>query len=318
MNHVLITSRSLGSGTVDIDSEIKNSGCTLSRGPANHDLAQLASSLATATAWIAGTGPITKEHLDHAPNLKIIARYGVGVEAVDLGFAKERGIAVTNTPGANSDAVAELSIGLMLSALRHVAFGDSQVRADKWETITGQELGALTVGVVGFGRIGQGVARKLTGFGSKVIAFDPYATNEAFNSNVARASTLEELITKCDVITLHAPGNEVLLSGEALKTVKPGVIVINTARAGLVDEHALATALRERAVGSYAADVLSVENTTQVSPLLAGDLKKFVTLTPHIGAQTMQAIDKMGSMAWANVKAVLAGKPPINPVETEQ
>ena len=318
MNHVLITTRSLGSGNLDIDSEIKNSGCTLSRGPANHDLTQLASSLASATAWIAGTGPITKEHLDLAPNLKIIARYGVGVEAVNLHLAKERGIAVTNTPGANSDAVAELSIGLMLSALRHVAFGDSQVRADKWETISGQELGALTVGVVGFGRIGQAVASKLSGFGSRLLAFDPYASNQAFKNGVTQVTTLEELLRQSDVITLHAPGSEVLLSAETLKIVKPGVIIINTARAGLVDEHALATALRERSVGSYAADVLSVENSKQVSPLLAEDLKRFVTLTPHIGAQTIQAIDKMGSMSWANVKAVLAGEPPINPVELEQ
>ncbi len=318
MNHVLITSRSLGSGNLDIDSEIKSSGFTISRGPANHDLAQLASSLESATAWIAGTGLITKEHLDLAPNLKIIARYGVGVEAVDLQLAKERGIFVTNTPGANSDAVAELSIGLMLAALRHVAFGDNQVRADKWETIPGQELGSLTVGVVGFGRIGQGVASKLSGFGSKLLAFDPYATKEAFKNGVTQVATLEELVQQCDVITLHAPGSEVLLNAETLKIAKPGVIIINTARAGLVDEKALATALRKRSVGSYASDVLSVENSKQASPLLAEDLKKFVTLTPHIGAQTIQAIDKMGSMAWANVKAVLAGEPPINPVEIEK
>jgi D-3-phosphoglycerate dehydrogenase len=206
----------------------------------------------------------------------------------------------------------------MLSALRHVAFGDSQVRADKWETISGQELGALTVGVVGFGRIGQAVASKLSGFGSGLLAFDPYASNQAFKNGVTQVTTLEELLRQSDVITLHAPGSEVLLSAETLKIVKPGVIIINTARAGLVDEHALATALRERSVGSYAADVLSVENSKQVSPLLAEDLKRFVTLTPHIGAQTIQAIDKMGSMSWANVKAVLAGEPPINPVELEQ
>lgn len=318
MNHVLITSRSLGSGTLDIDSEIKNSGCTISRGPANHDITQLASSLESATAWIAGTGPITKQHLDLAPNLKIIARYGVGVEAVDLGAAKERGITVSNTPGANSDAVAELSVGLMLAALRHVAFGDNQVRADKWDTVSGQELGSLTVGVVGFGRIGQGVARKLFGFGSKLLAFDPYASKDVFANEVTQVATLEDLLRQCDVVTLHAPGSEVLLNAESLKIVKPGVIIINTARAGLVDELVLASALRDRKVGAYAADVLSVENSKQVSPLLAEDLKKFVTLTPHIGAQTIQAIDKMGSMAWANVKAVLDGRPAINPVEIGQ
>ena len=318
MNEILITSRTLGSGAVDLVSLIEHSGFKISRGESNHDLKELSSSLASATAWIAGVGPITKEHLDLAPNLKIIARYGVGVEAVDLEEATKRGIVVTNTPGANSDAVAELSVSLMLAALRHVAHGNKEVRDDHWGKITGQEIGGLIVGVIGFGRIGQGVAKRLSGFGSKLLAFDPFANQSNFPNGVTQIPNLDDLLREADVVSLHSPGSEVILTDERLALLKRGAVIVNTARAGLVDEQALANAIRERAIGAYAADVLSAETSDQRSPLLAEDISPYVTLTPHIGAQTIQAIDKMGTMAWANVQAVFAGNPAINPVYFEK
>ncbi|MFE7861455.1 NAD(P)-dependent oxidoreductase, partial [Streptomyces sp. NPDC057403] len=168
MGVILVTSRSFSDGDLDLVERAARAGHRILRGPAHHDLDELPSLLHGADAWIAGTGPVTEAHLAAAPKLKVVARYGVGTEAVDLAAARERGIPVTNTPGANADAVADHAVGLMLAALRFVPDGDRRVRAGDWGVRRGRELGAATVGIVGFGRIGQGVARRLSGFGSRV------------------------------------------------------------------------------------------------------------------------------------------------------
>ena len=283
-------------------------------GPSHHVLDELREELVEAEGWIAGTGPITEAHLDLAPKLKIIARYGVGTDAVDIEAATQRTIVVTNTPGANSNAVADLAIGLMLEGLRHISTGNRNLRGGNWTVLPGQELGSVTVGVVGFGRIGQAVANRLTGFGSSILAYDPYADPAVFSDSGATATELDALFSESDVITLHAPGGQVLVDEKSLPLVKPHAIIVNTARADLVDEIALAHALRNDKLGAYVADVLHGDTQGTPSPLLAEDLADRVTLTPHIAAHTVQAIDLMGSMAWANVQAVLGGENPLNPV----
>ena len=283
-------------------------------GPSHHALDELREELVEAEGWIAGTGPITEAHLDLAPKLKIIARYGVGTDAVDIEAATQRTIVVTNTPGANSNAVADLAIGLMLEGLRHISTGNRNLRGGNWTVLPGQELGSVTVGVVGFGRIGQAVANRLTGFGSSILAYDPYADDSVFSESGATATDLETLMAQSDVITLHAPGGQVLVDSRSLPLVKPHAIIVNTARADLVDESALAHALRNDKLGAYGADVLHGDTQGSPSPLLAEDLADRVTLTPHIAAHTVQAIDLMGSMAWANIQAVLSGMDPLNPV----
>ena len=165
---ILVTSRSFGDGDLDVHARAAEAGHTIVRGPAHHPLDDLAGVLPTVDAWIAGTGPITTEHLDLAPRLAVIARYGVGVEAVDVAAAIERGIVVSNTPGANAEAVADHTVGLALAALRSTVDGDRRVRSGDWTVRRGRELGRSTVGIVGFGRIGRGVARRLQGFGSRV------------------------------------------------------------------------------------------------------------------------------------------------------
>lgn len=311
---ILITSRSFGSGQRDLVEEISQAGHTVVYGPPHHDLGELRNTLADVDGWIAGTGEITRAHLDAAPGLAIIARYGVGTDAVDLSAASERGIVVTNTPGANSDAVADLTLALILNALRHITTGNAQVREGNWAALPGAELGALKVGVIGFGRIGQGVARRLGGFGCEVMAFDPFIDDETFVHLGATKSSVEEVLREADVITLHSPGGDVIISAESLRLVKPHSIIVNTARSDLVDEHALALALRENRLGHYASDVLHGDTSGSSSALLAHDIAPRVTVTPHIAAQTVHAIDRMGSMAWANVQSVLRGDQPLNPV----
>lgn len=313
---VLVTSRSFSSGDIDCQRWLTDAGLRVVRASHAHDLDELAPALGEAVAWIAGTGPVTAEHLDAAPRLRVVARYGVGVDSVDLNAAAERGITVTNTPGANSDAVADLAITLLLTALRGVPTADRDVRAGRWRVRRGRELGALTVGVLGLGRIGRGVAARLSGFSSEICAHDPFADPNAFDG--VRPVTLAEL-ADCDAVSLHAPGGATVVDAAWLAAARPGLVLVNTARADLVDEHAVAEALRTGTLGGYATDVPHTEHGAD-SPLLADDLADRVVVTPHLAAHTVEAVDRMGIGAAQAVLDVLAGRQPdhiVRPVRTE-
>ncbi len=314
MGVILVTSRSFSDGDLDLVARAAQAGHRILRGPAHHDLDELRVLLHGADAWIAGTGPITDAHLDAAPKLKVIARYGVGTEAVDLEAARRRGIPVTNTPGANADAVADHATGLMLAALRFVPDGDRRVRDGDWGVRRGRELGAAVVGIVGFGRIGQGVAKRLSGFGPRVVAADPFLSAELIRANGAEPVDVDELFRVADVITLHAPGGQLLVDAGRLAHMRRGTALVNTARGDLVDESALAEALRDGILSAYAADTLDGDTAAQASPLLDPVLADRVIVTPHLGAQTTQAVDNMGSLSLDDVIAVLKGAEPTHPV----
>ncbi len=317
MGSVLATSRSFSSGSLDLVARLAESGHRVTTGPSDHELDALRPALGTAIGWIAGTGPITAEHLDAAPLLRVVARYGVGFESVDLRAAHERGILITNTPGANSGAVADHAIGLMLAVLRGTTEGDRRVRAGDWSVLRGRELGSLTVGIVGFGRIGQGVAQRLSGFGSRILAHDPWMSREQIEDAGASPLGLAEMAAVCDIVTLHAPGGRVIVDRAWLAQAQSGMVVINTARPDLVDENALADALRTRTVCGFGADTLVGDTKGGASPLLADDLADRVVVTPHFGAQTVEAVDNMGSIAVANLLAVLNGEVPPHPISTK-
>ncbi|WP_144874804.1 phosphoglycerate dehydrogenase [Microbacterium sp. 1.5R] len=316
MGVILATSRSFSDGDLDLVARARDAGHEIVRGPAHHGLTELGPLLAAADGWIAGTGPVTDDHLAAAPNLKVIARYGVGTEAVDVAAAERRGIPVTNTPGANADAVADHAVGLMLAALRCISDGDRRVRAGDWSVRRGRELGAATVGIVGFGRIGQGVARRLSGFGCAVLAADPFLAPERVVALGTVPISLDDLFRTADVVTLHAPGGQTLVDAARLDGIRPGTVLVNTARPDLIDEDAVATALRDGRLGAYAADTLAGDTAASGSPLLEADLAERVTVTPHLGAQTTQAVDNMGSMSLDDVLAVLAGSTPAHLVSS--
>ncbi len=310
MGTILVTSRSFSDGDLDLERRAHTAGHRVMRGPAHHDLDELRALLHGADAWIAGTGPVTAAHLAAAPKLRIVARYGVGTEAVDLDAAAEAGVIVTNTPGANADAVADHAVGLMLSALRFVADGDRRVRGGDWAVRRGRELGAAVAGIVGFGRIGQGVARRLGGFGCRILAADPFLPSEVIADAGAEPMPLDDLFTTADVVTLHAPGGQQLVDAARLAGMRHGSVLVNTARPELVDEGAVAAALRDGRLSGYAADTLAGDTAASSSPLLAADLAPVVTITPHLGAQTTQAVDNMGSMSLDDVLAALRGETP--------
>lgn len=318
MARILVTSRSFGSGDIPLVAELEQAGHEVVRGPASHDPAALSALLPGVEAWIAGTGPIGAAQLDGAPDLRVVARYGVGVESVDLTAAAARGVLVTNTPGANSEAVADHAVALLLSALRSVVDGDRRVRAGDWTTTRGRQLGSLRVAVVGFGRIGRGVARRLQGFGSEILVVDPVLGSEAIREAGARPVTLEAAAQQADVLSLHAPGGRTLLDAEWIAAVERPVLLVNTARADLVDENALADALRGGTITAYAADTLDGDAAARSSPLLAADLADRVTVTPHLGAQTVEAVDAMGTAAVAGVLDVLTGHAPCHLVHPPQ
>jgi D-3-phosphoglycerate dehydrogenase len=309
---ILVTSRSFSDGDLDLVGRAATAGHRIMRGPSHHDLEELRPLLHGADAWIAGTGPVTAAHLAAAPKLRIIARYGVGYDAVDLDAAAARGIPVTSTPGANADAVADHAMALILAALRTIPDGDRRVRRGDWSVRRGRELGAATVGVVGFGRIGRGVARRLGGFGPRILASDPLVPDRVMTDAGVEPASLDDLFRTADVITLHAPGGQLLGDATRLSGIRLGTVLVNTARPDLVDEQALSSALHGGVLAAYAADTLDGDTAAGVSPLLSADLADRVIVTPHLAAQTTQAVDSMGSMSLDDVIAVLRGDEPAH------
>jgi D-3-phosphoglycerate dehydrogenase / 2-oxoglutarate reductase len=310
---VVVTSRSFATSDDSPVRELEAAGLDVVRADPRHDAAELATLLPGAVAWIAGTSPVTEQMLALGPRLRVLARYGVGYDAVDVAAATRRGLWVTTTPGVNTEAVADLTVALLLDALRHVTAGVEAVRRGDWGARRGREVGAMTVGLLGFGRIGQAVARRLLGFGASVLAVDPQLSGSPVDA--VEVVDLPTLAARCDAVSLHAPGGEVLLDRERLGRLRTAVTVVNTARGDLVDEHAMADALRSGHVRAYACDTLTAEQGTGAgSPLLAPDLADRVLVTPHIGAQTDEAVSGMGRLAVANVLAVLRGDVPPHPL----
>jgi D-3-phosphoglycerate dehydrogenase len=311
---VLVTSRSFSSGELDLVAELRVAGLTVAFGDHEHDLSLLAPILARAVGWIAGAGPVTAAHLNSAPQLRVVARYGVGVDAVDLSAAAALGIAVTNSPGANTAAVADHALALMLGALRDIAVGDRRVRAGDWRVERTRQLGNLVVGIVGVGRIGRAVAARLGGFGSRVLGYDPGVSPEELRRLGIDPVSLLELVRESDIITLHSPGEQRLVDAAVLRQVKQGCLLINTARASLVDESAVASALQSGTLRRYAADMLNSESAIMTSPLLTEPLADRTLFTPHAAAQTVEAVDRMGRGAVDAVLAVLRDEIPLNVV----
>ncbi len=236
-----------------------------------------------------------------APRLRVVSRFGAGVDRVDLAAAARHGVTVTNTPGANTIAVAELTLGLMLALARDLPAAIATARAGGWERGRGWELAGKTLGLVGLGRIGRAVAERATAFGLRVIGHDPFASDVPGVERVA----LERLWPVADVISLHVgldDGTRHLVDEVVLARLKPTAVLINTSRGGLVDEAALARALTEGRLAGAACDAFDREPPLG-SPLLA--LANFIP-TPHLGAATVEAARRMGVAAARNVLAVLS------------
>lgn len=258
--------------------------------------------------YIAGLDYITSDVIRRAPaSLKAISRYGAGVDRVDLEAAKEKGITVTNTPGTNAVAVCELAFGLMLSLARSIPRLDAAVKKGEWPRNDGTELAGKILGIIGFGAIGKNLATRARAFGMRVVAFDPYFNQAFANQHGIEQMTLDETIETADFLSLHVPltkETKYMIGEQAIARMKKGAFIINTARGGLVDEAAAASALKSGKLGGIGLDAYEVEPVTD-SPLLGLD---HVVMTPHTGAHTNEAIAGMGIMAAQNLIDVLQGK----------
>ncbi len=252
---------------------------------------------------------VDAEVLNAAPKLKIVARAGVGLDNVDVETATERGVLVVNAPTSNIHSAAEHALALLLSAARQIPAADASLREHAWKrsSFSGTEIFGKTVGVVGLGRIGQLVAQRLAAFETHVVAYDPYVSSARAAQLGIELLSLDELLARADFISVHLPKTPEtagLIDKEALAKTKPGVVIVNAARGGLVDEAALAEAVTSGQVRAAGIDVFSTEPCTD-SPLF--DLPQ-VVVTPHLGASTVEAQDRAGTDVAASVKLALAGE----------
>jgi D-3-phosphoglycerate dehydrogenase / 2-oxoglutarate reductase len=253
---------------------------------------------------------VTDAVLEAAPNLKVVARAGIGLDNVDVEAATRRGVMVVNAPTSNIISAAEHTLALMLAQARNIPQAHIDLVHGRWERTRweGVELAGKTIGLVGLGRVGSLVAARAAGFGMRVIAFDPYVSVErAKEMGVETMPTLEALLVQSDLVSIHlprTPETEGLLGVKELRMMKPGARLVNTARGGIVDEEALAKAIEDGHLAGVALDVFAEEPTTD-SPLfgLPG-----VVVTPHLGASTREAQDKAGTTVAEMVRLALKGE----------
>jgi len=250
-----------------------------------------------------------QEAITAAKGLKVIARAGVGLDNVEIPAATAAGVMVVNAPTSNIVSAAELAIGLLLASARFISPAHAALRNNKWarSKYTGAELFEKTLGIVGFGRIGQLVAARMQAFGMSVVAYDPYLQPARAAQLGVRLVSLDELLSVSDFITIHLPKTKApanLIGVEALKKVKPSVRIINAARGGVLDEAALYDALVEGRVAGAGLDVFATEPCTD-SPLFTLDQ---VVATPHLGASTDEAQERAGIAVAVSVRKALAGE----------
>ena len=259
--------------------------------------------------YVAGLDTIDAAVISSAPDsLKVISRYGAGVDRVDLAAAAKRGITVTNTPGTNAVAVCELAFGLMLAGARRIPQLDSAVRQGGWPRSQGVELYGKELGIIGLGAIGKNLAVRAKAFGMHVAAYDPFLDERFAVEQGIETGPMEAVLSKADFLSLHVPLNDHtrhMIGAEAIASMPDGAVIVNTARGGIVDEQAAADALCAGKLRAVCLDAFEQE-PPQSSPLMGLD---GVIMTPHTGAHTGEAVKAMGLMAVENLIQVLRGQP---------
>ena len=319
MPKVLVTARSFRKMQGDHWRVLQEAGCEVITPEQDQPLkeAEMIPLVGEVEAALVGNDAVTERVIAAAPRLRVVSKHGVGVDNVDVPAATRAGVVVTNTPGANQVAVAELAVALIMALTRKLAYHDTVVKSGGWSRIIGTELEGKTVGLVGLGRIGKEVVLRLKGFRVKFLAHDVYQDTAFAAENGVRFVGLDELLAESDIVSLHAvltAGTQSLIGEKELARMKPSAYLVNTARGGLVDEQALCRALAENRLAGAGLDVFADEPPKN-SPLL--QLGDKVLLAPHLGAQTTETVLRMGRMAAENVVQVLRGERPAGVVNPE-
>lgn len=277
------------------------------------DLAQEADALITR-----GGIKVTRELMASSPRLKAVGVHGIGCDHVDLEAARELGKIVFNTPTALTETVAEMTMALMLALTRRVVSADKAVRAGEWSRkygdLRGTEIVGKTVGIIGLGKIGSAVARRLKPFGVRLIYHDVRESPELERETGIERVAIDELLSRSDIVTLHVPYTSEthrIISGEEIGMMRDGAFIVNTARGRIIDQGALVEALRRGKVAGAALDVFEEEPLDPGSPLASMDN---VILTPHLGASSVEAMERMAVQVADGVLKVLRNETPDHPV----
>jgi D-3-phosphoglycerate dehydrogenase len=313
---VLVTPTSYGKSDPRLKTDLEDQVGEVIYNPTSRPLSsmEVADLLPGCDGYIAGLDTIDRAALASADRLKVISRYGVGVDKIDLQAANEKSILVTITPGANSVSVAELTVALILSLARHIPNACAATRAGEWPRLNGLTLEGKCVGLLGFGAIGKQVAKRLAGFNCLIIAYDPLPDSDNARKYCVELLPQEDVLAKADFLSLHLPllpETRDLVNATFLSKMKKGAFLVNTARGELIDETALAESLHLGWLGGAALDVFTQEPPSKDNLLLS---LPQVVVTPHCASHTDGAMANMGRIALEECLAVLRGEAPRYPV----
>lgn len=305
------TSPSFGYYAMEPIEYLKQHGCEVELVPQGKKMSEddLVACAAEVDAMVVGIEKITARVIQAGKKLKVIAKHGAGVDNIDMETATKNKIVVTSAPGANSDAVADMTMGLFLALARSLPFADRSVKGGGWPRMAGTQLNKKTLGIIGVGQIGKKVARRAAGFDMKILVYDVVKDEEFAATHGVTYLPLDDVIQSSDFISIHVPLTSTtrnLISTREFGMMKKGAFLVNIARGGIVDETALFPALKEKKISGAALDVFAQEPPTG-SPLLS--LDNFIA-TPHMGGYTMEALNETGMICVRNIMDVLAGKKP--------
>ena len=265
-------------------------------------------------AFLCGDDAITRAVLEKSlPRLKVISKYGIGLDKIDVPSTKEFGIPVLFTPGVNHMTVAEHTFGLLIGLTKHIVTTAAAARNGEWLRLTGHEIYGKTMGIIGLGRIGKEVAVRARAFDMKVIAFDPYWDGEfAAKHDITRCATMDEVLTQSDVVSLHCnltDETRSMINTDKIAEMKDGVVILNCARGEIVETADMVTALNSGKLGGYGTDVLDVEPPPADHPLLSA---KNCIVTPHIGSRTYESVPRQAMKSLNNLINALSGEGDCN------
>lgn len=312
---ILITSRSFGKISHEPYDILAEAGYEVTNIGASFDQSEFERIVPEYDVLIIGAHEFPEDVMARCKKLKLICKHGVGLDNIHLEKAKELGIAVCNTPGTNSNAVADLAFGLMLSSARKIQRSSLNVLKGVKQSVIGVDVYRKTLGLLGFGAVAKCVARRARGFDMKVLAYDPYVKEvpEEFAGYVT-LHTLDEVLQGCDYLSIHMPLTEethYMIGEKQLASMKQDSILINTARGGIVDEAALYQALVNGHLSAAAMDVVEHEPVTADHPLLS---LENVIITPHVGMYSKEAVNAVGMICAQNAAAFASGKPLLHQV----
>ena len=315
---ILSTSPTFGHYVLEPVEYFKENGCEVTLVPQGKKLSEeeLVENMAGLDAAIVGIEKITQRVVQGSKRLKVIAKHGAGVDNIDVKTATNQGIVVISAPGANSDAVADLTFGLFLSLARSISFANRAVKEGGWPRMVGAQVNEKTVGIIGCGQVGKKVAKRALGFDMRVLAYDVFKDENFAQKWGISYRSLDEVLAESDFLSIHVPlidSTRNLIGRRELEVMKKDAFLVNIARGGVVDEEALYQALMEGKIRGAALDVFSSE-PPEGDPLLALDS---VIATPHMGGYTTEALREIGMICARGIVDALQGKRPEHIVNPE-